>query len=745
MKTRKTCLVFWASFAVALIVLAAVFVVLVCNVGKGRMITDVWMAQNYWLKTIFAERAKGPKILLFGGSATAFSVDSKVIEEMCGMPVVNLGLHAGLPFRFCLEDVKRYVRKGDIVVVALEPGGQHYGSGEEKIYSDLSISALFGMAPELQRTLTVGQLLQLYSGYGCKWIDHAISRTRPAAMSRSSVIDAWETERKTVPAGGTIRNYGYVLHYINEHGDRLMPMGQMKALRENQCSKSLTTEFLSVYDSLRKIVAQKGARLCMTYPNLFSYPDYTGLTSLRNLLGQYGIVLWGSPQTLCFPAKYYYDTSYHMTGPGAALYSRELAKTVCKFAGLPYELSASERVVSFQEHPEVIHASGVLRWYDYGITVTNQSFSVSVARPEGIGSGRCVYEFLLDRGKSAEKVIEEVRLNGQKLPVEEVVRKAKNQLLVLMPKDVDAAKLDFLLKNGAKVGMERIFIDEDDFDKYSFQRYDGKIPKIVMGNKKGIPNVREGMWTDGNIVEMDMSLNRLHKWDGVYTLVFSCCSIIAGQEVSVSCQGQELAVWRFADKTMQQQDLSIPAELVDNGVAKLIFNIKKTVCPAEAGTSTDKRHLGIRFISARLIDRESDFGGDRFTFTSIDENITKVGGFSIEGPNGLWTDGDVAVLGMRLNPKCARNGEYRLSYSIAPIVTGQEVQVLCGNKELAVWKFNNRGVQPMEVVVPESLVSYGKLILEFRMKKVICPYEMGTGRDKRHLGVRFFSAELQEE
>lgn len=743
MKLRRTCVAFLVAFIVVFVALSSIYVSLVYHIGRGKVVKDTWMAQNYWLKGIFAERTKSPKIVLLGGSATAFSIDSKVIEGMCGMPVVNLGLHAGLPFRFYLESIERHVKRGDIVVVALEPDG-HYGLGENKIYSDLSISALLGMAPEFQKTLTYRQLFLLYSGYGLKWIDMMFPSISRKSVSKSTALADWEHARKSSPPSG-----GYPLHYLDEHGDRHMPIGQCRVFstmpRVILSPPILSDEFLSVYDSLLKIVTRKKARLCMTYPNLLFYPDYAELPHLRNVLCEHGIVLWGSPQTFCFPVKYYYDTCYHMTGPGATLYSRELAKTICRFAGISYELSDSERVVSFQEHPEAIHANGSLRWYDNGMMVTNQSFSVSVVRPKGIGYGRWFCEFLLDRGGSRGEVVDEVLLNGTRLVMDEIVRGAKNQLLVLMPKDVDAAKLDFKLKNGAKVGMERIFIDEDDFDKYSFQRYDGKIPKIVMGNKKGIPNVREGMWTDGNIVEMDMSLNRLHKWDGVYTLVFSCCSIIAGQEVSVSCQGQELAVWRFADKTMQQQDLSIPAELVDNGVAKLIFNIKNTVCPAEAGTSTDKRHLGICFISARLIDRESDFGGDRFTFTSIDENITKVGGFSIEGPKGLWTDGDAAVLGMRLNPKCARNGEYRLSFSIAPIVTGQEVQVLCGNKELAVWKFNNRGVQLMEVVVPESLVSYGKLILEFRMKKVICPYEMGTGRDKRHLGVRFFSAELREE
>lgn len=191
MKWRKAGVAFWCSFVVALAAFSAFFVLLVYHAGRGFMLTDAWMAQNYWLKDVFAERMKSPKIVLLGGSAMAFSIDSSVIEEMCGMPVINLGLHAGLPFRFCLESVSRHVKKGDVVVVALE-FNEHFGAGEEKIYSDLSICAMLGMAPEFQRTLTPRQLLQLYFGYGCKWLDHLIANLGVQLSSVSSIpLPTW--------------------------------------------------------------------------------------------------------------------------------------------------------------------------------------------------------------------------------------------------------------------------------------------------------------------------------------------------------------------------------------------------------------------------------------------------------------------------------------------------------------------------------------------------------------------------
>ena len=37
-----------------------------------------------------------PKVVLVGGSNLAFGIDSELISKSLGMPVVNMGLHAGL-------------------------------------------------------------------------------------------------------------------------------------------------------------------------------------------------------------------------------------------------------------------------------------------------------------------------------------------------------------------------------------------------------------------------------------------------------------------------------------------------------------------------------------------------------------------------------------------------------------------------------------------------------------------------
>lgn len=59
----------------------------------------------------------GPKIVLIGDSNLAFGIDSKKIEEALDMPVVNMGLHAGLGLAFHEEMAKLNVCKGDIYII----------------------------------------------------------------------------------------------------------------------------------------------------------------------------------------------------------------------------------------------------------------------------------------------------------------------------------------------------------------------------------------------------------------------------------------------------------------------------------------------------------------------------------------------------------------------------------------------------------------------------------------------------
>ena len=61
-----------------------------------------------------------PKIIVLGGSSVAFGLESEIIEEYTGMPVVNFGLYAALGTKVMLDLSKGGINEGDIVVLAPE-------------------------------------------------------------------------------------------------------------------------------------------------------------------------------------------------------------------------------------------------------------------------------------------------------------------------------------------------------------------------------------------------------------------------------------------------------------------------------------------------------------------------------------------------------------------------------------------------------------------------------------------------
>lgn len=63
---------------------------------------------------------QGPRLVVVGGSASLYGLRSGPIARSLGMPVVNLGLHAGLGLPYLLYNATRHLRSGDIVLLVPE-------------------------------------------------------------------------------------------------------------------------------------------------------------------------------------------------------------------------------------------------------------------------------------------------------------------------------------------------------------------------------------------------------------------------------------------------------------------------------------------------------------------------------------------------------------------------------------------------------------------------------------------------
>lgn len=68
-------------------------------------------------KLATARAMESPKIILAGGSNISFGMDSKLLSEKTGMPVINLGVYGALGLKQMLDHARRVMKPGDTVVV----------------------------------------------------------------------------------------------------------------------------------------------------------------------------------------------------------------------------------------------------------------------------------------------------------------------------------------------------------------------------------------------------------------------------------------------------------------------------------------------------------------------------------------------------------------------------------------------------------------------------------------------------
>lgn len=70
------------------------------------------------------KETEGPKVIVVGGSSVAFGLDSELLAQHVGMPVVNFGLYATLGTKIMMDLSRANIGEGDIVILAPEMDAQ---------------------------------------------------------------------------------------------------------------------------------------------------------------------------------------------------------------------------------------------------------------------------------------------------------------------------------------------------------------------------------------------------------------------------------------------------------------------------------------------------------------------------------------------------------------------------------------------------------------------------------------------
>ena len=79
------------------------------------MIFNLYSSLNN--KHKYIEMSSKNNIIVIGDLNVLMGIDSELMEEELDYNVVNMGINAGIGLRFMINDIKDYIKRGDIIVI----------------------------------------------------------------------------------------------------------------------------------------------------------------------------------------------------------------------------------------------------------------------------------------------------------------------------------------------------------------------------------------------------------------------------------------------------------------------------------------------------------------------------------------------------------------------------------------------------------------------------------------------------
>ena len=252
-----------------------------------------------------AESIKEPKILLIGNSNLVFGIDSEMIEEEIGMPVVNMGVHAGLGNAF-LDNMSRYfVNEGDIVIFC----HTEYEDDDKILNEELAwITIENHYEPwKLIRGKDIWGMIKAYPTY------------------LKDCIGLWiagEGNRRTGEA--------YTREFFDEYGDNIFPRKEQQIeFREGQIKvPAINSICIDRMNSLNKLIQEKGGTMLVAaYPIVgceFTPPVQEYEMFQEELEKQLHCPVISDFTDYIIDEEYFFDSAYHLNEQGVKIRTEKL-------------------------------------------------------------------------------------------------------------------------------------------------------------------------------------------------------------------------------------------------------------------------------------------------------------------------------------------------------------------------------------------------------------------------------------
>ncbi len=290
-----------------------------------------------------------PRIYVVSGSNSLFGIDAEVLERKLHYPVVNLGLHAGLPMEVYFHQLKRYAKPGDTVIM---PWGFGYYKADA-IMNSFTADFYFESEWDYFEELDWRQRIRFFCKYSREWGGKALgdffsqrNRNYRRESSWKSVVRRWLRRQRT--------NTGYSASALDPSGCMLIDVSApLPNWNKNQRQDpelfdqnnetrldfypwppagpkgdfEVGSSFVGRYKKFRDYCKKNGITLILTWPVIANY-DHDFCCDLYWSLKRNDIDIVGNPLRFVFHENYFLDGPQHLNRRGAQVNSEMLADVV---------------------------------------------------------------------------------------------------------------------------------------------------------------------------------------------------------------------------------------------------------------------------------------------------------------------------------------------------------------------------------------------------------------------------------
>ena len=248
---------------------------------------------------------------LVGGSNVMFGYDSDQLSQALHRPVRNMGLGAALGLPFMLNEAQAIAKPGDVVVLSLE-----YNLREGN-YDVLHQAAEF-YPP-------AGSFIEYPSAM--VWLK---TKAHHQLRKARSGINSLLYKTTTMPSIADTVNV-YFRDAFSERGDLISQLNNPNPVHIDFANQLHYVSYVDQISRINRFIAeekQRGVTVYFTYPPIAQTTYRASLTACRHwqqeLKSQLKAPIITQPDSTVYPDSLFFDTIYHLNGPGRNRHTQTL-------------------------------------------------------------------------------------------------------------------------------------------------------------------------------------------------------------------------------------------------------------------------------------------------------------------------------------------------------------------------------------------------------------------------------------